>query len=65
MNITWTVKESIVSEEDYPEWGSREERGVDMEVCTAAAVIAGGSDAVILRHPQSVATIAGMIADLM
>ncbi len=62
---TWAVKESIVSEEDYPEWGSREERGVDMEVCTAAAVIAGGSDAVILRHPQSVATIAGMIADLM
>ena len=62
---TWAVKESIVSEEDYPEWGTREERGVDMEVCTAAAVIAGGSDAVILRHPQSVATIAGMIADLM
>ena len=62
---SWAVKEAIVSEEDYPEWGSREERGVDMEVCTAAAVIAGGSDAVILRHPQSVATIAGMIADLM
>ena len=62
---TWAVKESIVSEEDYPEWGSRETRAVDMEVCTAAAVIAGGSDAVILRHPESVATISGMIADLM
>lgn len=61
----WAVKESIVSEEDFPEWGSRETRGVDMEVCTAAAVIAGGADAVILRHPQSVATISGMIADLM
>ncbi|MBP0986005.1 MAG: acetyl-CoA decarbonylase/synthase complex subunit delta, partial [Oscillospiraceae bacterium] len=34
---TWTVKESIVSEEDFPDWGSRESRGVDMEVCTAAA----------------------------
>ena len=62
---TWAVKESIVSEEDFPEWGDRETRGVDMEVCTAAAVIAGGADAVILRHPQSVATISGMIADLM
>ncbi len=61
----WAVKESIVSEEDFPEWGDRETRGVDMEVCTAAAVIAGGADAVILRHPQSVATISGMIADLM
>ncbi|MBR3353727.1 MAG: acetyl-CoA decarbonylase/synthase complex subunit delta, partial [Oscillospiraceae bacterium] len=49
---TWAVKESIVSEEDFPEWGDRETRGVDMEVCTAAAVIAGGADAVILRHPQ-------------
>ena len=62
---TWAVKESIVSEEDFPEWGDRETRGVDMEVCTAAAVIAGGADAVILRHPQSVATISGLIADLM
>ena len=61
----WAVKEAIVTEEDYPDWGDRETRGVDMEVCTAAAVIAGGSDAVILRHPQSVATISGMIADLM
>ena len=61
----WAVKESIVSEEDFPDWGDRETRGIDMEVCTAAAVIAGGSDAVILRHPQSVATISGLIADLM
>lgn len=61
----WSVKESIVSEEDFPEWGSRESRGVSMEICTAASVIAGGADAVILRHPESVATISGMIAGLM
>ncbi|MBQ9814187.1 MAG: acetyl-CoA decarbonylase/synthase complex subunit delta [Lachnospiraceae bacterium] len=61
----WNVKESIVSEEDFPEWGSRESRGVSMEICTAASVIAGGSDAVILRHPESVKTISGMIAGLM
>ena len=61
----WSVKESIVSEEDFPEWGSRESRGVSMEICTAASVIAGGADAVILRHPESVATISGMVAGLM
>ncbi len=60
----WAVKEAVVSEEDIPEWGSRESRGINMEVCTAAAVIAGGSDAVILMHPQSVATISGMISGL-
>jgi acetyl-CoA decarbonylase/synthase complex subunit delta len=51
---TWTVKESIVSEEDFPEWGPMETRGINMEVSTAAACLAAGSIAVILRHPESV-----------
>ena len=51
---TWGVKESVASEADMPEWGSEDERGIDMEVMTAAADLAAGSDAVILRHPQSV-----------
>lgn len=61
----WTVKEAIVSEDDFPEWGPREERGVEMEVSTAASVIAGGSNAVILRHPRSVDTISRLIGQLM
>ena len=61
---TWAVKESIASEEDMPEWGSRETRGVDMEVVTAAACLASGSDAVILRHPKSVETITKLIKEL-
>ena len=40
-----------------PEWGSQEERGIDMEVATAAANLTGGADAVIMRHPAAVATI--------
>ncbi|MCQ2451604.1 MAG: acetyl-CoA decarbonylase/synthase complex subunit delta [Oscillospiraceae bacterium] len=62
---TWGVKETIVTEEDYPEWGSRDDRAVQMEVCTAAACLVSGSNAVILRHPESVATISKMIAALM
>lgn len=61
---TWAVKESVASEEDMPEWGSRETRGVDMEVVTAAACLASGSNAVILRHPQSVETISKLIKEL-
>ena len=61
---TWTVKEAIMSEADMPEWGSKEERGIQMEIVTAAACLASGSDAVILRHPASVKTIAAMIAAL-
>ena len=62
---TWSVKESTASEEDAPGWGPVEERGVSMEVQTAAACLVSGSDAVILKHPQSVATISKMIKELM
>ena len=62
---TWGVKEAVMPEADMPEWGNQEERGIEMEVATAAAVLAGGSDAVILRHPESVKTINAMISALM
>ena len=61
----WTVKESIVSEEDFPEWGPAEKRGINMEISTAAACLAAGSNAVILRHPESVAAIATLVKELM
>ena len=48
-----------------PEWGNQEERGVDMEIETAAAVLAAGSNAVILRHPESVKTISTMVKELV
>ena len=61
---TWGVKEASASEADMPEWGSVEERGIDMEIMTAAADLAAGSDAVILRHPESGKTISAMIKAL-
>lgn len=61
----WNVKEAMATEEDMPEWGSQEERGIGMEVSTAASVLACGANAVILKHPASVATISKMINELM
>ena len=61
----WSVKEAMASEADMPEWGSQEERGIDMEVEAAAAVLASGSNAVILKHPTSVATISKLIKELV
>jgi len=61
----WAVKEAIVSEDDFPEWGPVEERGIQMEIATAAACLAGGSNAVILKHPESVKTVSALIAALM
>ena len=62
---TWGVKEATAPEADQPEWGSQEERGIDMEVETAAACLAYGSDAVILKHPASIESTARLVAALM
>ena len=62
---TWGVKEAVMSEADMPEWGSQEERGVEMEITTAAACLAGGSDAVIMRHPAAIKAISAMIDALI
>ena len=62
---TWSVKESTASEEDEPAWGNAEERGISMEVSTAAANLTGGADAVIMRHPAAIATIKQFINELV
>ena len=62
---TYNVKESVATEEDVPEWGDVETRAIDMEVVTAVACLASGSNDVILRHPVSVATVSKFIKELM
>ena len=61
----WGVKEATAAEADMPDWGSQEERAIEMEVVTASACLAGGSDAVILRHPAAVEAISKMIDALI
>jgi len=61
----WGVKESVASEEDFPDWGPAEKRGIEMEVTTAVSDITSGSNAVILRHPVSVAKVKKLIAELV
>ena len=58
------VKEAIASVEDEPYWGCPEQRSITMEVSTAASVLVGGANAVILRHPESIKTIKNLISEL-
>ena len=62
---TWGVKESTASEADEPAWGCVEERGIEMEIATAAANLTGGADAVVMRHPAAVAAIKKFINELI
>lgn len=59
------TKESLTNEADNAAWGSRDGRAAGMEIVTAAADLASGTNAVVLRHPQAVATIKKMIEVLM
>ena len=62
---TWNVKEAMLSEEEAPEWGDVEERGIEMEITTAAACLTSGTDVVIMKHPAAIKTIAQFIDSLM
>ncbi|HSW39707.1 MAG TPA: acetyl-CoA decarbonylase/synthase complex subunit delta [Acidobacteriota bacterium] len=61
----WSVKEVTMPESVISDWGSQEDRGIRMETVTASACLTSGADAVILRHPSSVRTIAALIAALI
>ena len=60
----WGTKEAMLPESEAPEWGPREQRGVEMEIATASACLISGSDLVILRHPEAVSAISRMIDSL-
>jgi acetyl-CoA decarbonylase/synthase complex subunit delta len=64
-NDCWGVKEALLEEADAPEWGSREERGIHMEIITATSCLASGSDAIIVKHPESVKTLTELVSALM
>ena len=55
---TWGTKEAMLSEDEAPEWGDVEERGIEMEITTAAACLTSGSDLVIMKHPAAIASFA-------
>jgi acetyl-CoA decarbonylase/synthase complex subunit delta len=64
-NDSWGVKEAVFTVEEAPEWGDQEARGIGIEISTAASCVVGGSNAVIVRHPESVKTIKSLINGLV
>lgn len=60
----WRVKEAWQSEEDAPEWGPLEQRGIIWEAATASLFIHAGTDILVMWHPQAVARIRDLLAGL-
>jgi acetyl-CoA decarbonylase/synthase complex subunit delta len=61
----WKTKEAKLPAEEAPQWGDAATRGPLWEAATANLFIHGGTDILIMWHPQAVAQVRNTIADLM
>jgi acetyl-CoA decarbonylase/synthase complex subunit delta len=60
----WKTKEARLSEEVAPEWGDAGVRGPLWEATTATMFLHGGTDILVMWHPQAVAQVKKTIAEL-
>jgi acetyl-CoA decarbonylase/synthase complex subunit delta len=60
----WKLKETQASEEDIPEWGAQEERGILWEASTASSLLIAGAELLIMRHPRAVTAVEKLIEEL-
>lgn len=61
----WKTKEAKLPAEEAPAWGDAALRGPLWEAATANLFVHGGTDILIMWHPQAVAQVKHTIADLM
>jgi acetyl-CoA synthase len=61
----WRQKESKTGEGVPESWGSWEQRAVNWETVTAAALVESAANLLVLRHPESVQRVHTMIDQLM
>ena len=61
----WRAKEAWQSEEQAPEWGPLAQRGILWEAATACMFLHGGTDILVMWHPEAVQHIRELLADLM
>jgi acetyl-CoA decarbonylase/synthase complex subunit delta len=61
---TWKTKETKISEKDDPKMGDAKKRGILLEAMSAMILLLAGADVLIMRHPESIKLVRGMITDL-
>ena len=61
----WKAKEARADAETAPEWGAAMERGVSWETTTATCFLHGGTNLLVMWHPQAVALLRKTIDSLM
>ncbi len=61
---TWKTKEAKISEADDPKMGDAKKRGILLEALSATALLMAGADVLIMRHPEAIKLVKGMVAEL-
>jgi acetyl-CoA decarbonylase/synthase complex subunit delta len=61
----WRAKEAKAGDEFADVWGPAGERGPAWEAVTAAALLQGGADLLVMCHPKAVETVREAIGELM
>ena len=61
----WKTKEAKLLKEQAPKLGDPQKRGVLMEAITALVLLLAGANILVMRHPEAIQLVKGMIADLM
>jgi acetyl-CoA decarbonylase/synthase complex subunit delta len=61
----WKVKEAKVGEGVPAAWGDWRRRALDWEALTANALVYSGADIIVLRHPETLRRLRGVIDALM
>ncbi|MEL7562114.1 acetyl-CoA decarbonylase/synthase complex subunit delta [Dehalogenimonas sp. 4OHTPN] len=60
----WKSKEAKVSEADDPRMGDPGRRGITLEAMSATILLLAGADILIMRHPEAIKLVKGIISDL-
>jgi acetyl-CoA decarbonylase/synthase, CODH/ACS complex subunit delta len=61
---TWKTKEVKVSEQDDPKMGDAKKRGILLEAMSALVLALAGGNILIMRHPEAIELVKGMIDEL-
>ncbi len=61
----WSKKEAYLPADEEPGWGDQAERSPAWEAVTAMALLQGGINLLIMRHPEAVKMVKNNIDDLM
>ncbi|MDP2931441.1 MAG: acetyl-CoA decarbonylase/synthase complex subunit delta [Chloroflexota bacterium] len=61
----WKTKEVKIPEVEDPKMGDAKKRGILMEAISATALLLAGGDVLIMRHPEAIKLVRGVIAELV